>query len=96
MVYVMKGMVNSLCVWGMSLSFSLFLSDHTPRPDCDTCSRPTDRVNGCAREKEGSHISSSVNFSDSLSRLVLMKSHLSLAGPDFISLCLIVLTLDMV
>lgn len=45
--------------------------------------------------KEGNHISSSAICPDSLSRLVLMKSHLSQACLYSISLCLIVLILSM-
>ncbi len=63
----------------------------------NTCSGMTDSVWRSIREeaKEGNHISSSAICTDSLSRLVLMKSHLSLACLDSISLSLIVLTLSL-
>lgn len=63
----------------------------------NTCSWMTDGVCKSLQEevKEGSHISSSAICPDSLSRLVLMKSHLSLACLHSISLCLIVLILSM-
>ncbi len=63
----------------------------------NTCSGMTDSVWRRIREeaKEGNHISSSAIYTDSLSRLVLMKSHLSLACLDSISLSLIVLTLSL-
>lgn len=63
----------------------------------NTCSWMTDGVCESLQEElnEGSHISSSAICPDSLSRLVLMKSHLSLACLHSISLCLIVLILRM-
>ncbi len=68
-----------------------------PRPDFKHMLGMTDSVWRSIREeaKEGNHISSSAICTDSLSRLVLMKSHLSLACLDSISLSLIVLTLSL-